>query len=79
MSQVNIQLGDDRIVKAATSTSSAEHLASSNTKKMLETLLLASNKLRQRSEAVAAGMEAVPRTKAIEHALLNQNPSSSSS
>lgn len=46
---------------------------------MLETLLLASNKLRQRSEAVAAGMEAVPRTKAIEHALLNQNPSSSSS
>lgn len=48
-------------------------------KKTLETLLLASNKLRQRTEVVVTNMEAIPRTKAIEHVLINQNPSSTTS
>lgn len=47
-------------------------------RKTLETLLLASNRLRQRVEITSGRMEAIPRTRAIDHALVNQNPSSSS-
>lgn len=71
---VSLQLRDEYLDTAAISTASAESAARSTTK-ALESLFLMSNTLRQRAEVAAAGLEAIPRTNAVKHALMNNLPS----
>ncbi|CCX04461.1 Protein of unknown function [Pyronema omphalodes CBS 100304] len=67
----SLRIGDDRVIKAASSTAQTDGTMK-NTAKVLESLLLTSNKLRQKAEIAVEGLESVPRTKAIEHALVTQ-------
>ncbi|KAF8468800.1 hypothetical protein BDZ91DRAFT_847635 [Kalaharituber pfeilii] len=74
MSRVNTQLGDNSLISLAAETATSTTPLVNSTIKSLQSLFLASNKLRQRAEATVSSMEALTLANGtLEHTLQKQH------
>lgn len=74
MSRINIQLGDNSIISLAAETATSGTPIVNSTIKSLQSLFLASNKLRQKAEATVSSIEALTLVNGtLEHALQRQH------